>query len=313
MAGLLLAATCGAQQLKNEQLLLSANAQDGSYQVRSRAAESRTILNARVGAQIDRQWVRSNDYPQRRATESAFTDALGQGHQVTVVCSGLAGKPDLAYTLQVYDTLPYGAIQVELRNQTSGQVTVQAFRNVEATGKPLIDLGGPEPADRVLSDSFSEDWPVLSIYDLGQAPRNMHRGAGSQLIYNRESKQSLFLGALTSDRFLTILHLGYQGSGADARIASFDADSTGTTEIQKDNALRGAPPEHQIELSLPLKAGQSMASERLMLAAGTDYHGQLLAYGDAIRRLHHGPVSYPAVRAKTPARAARTCPLDSAR
>ena len=34
-----------------------------------------------------------------------------------------------------------------------------------------------------------------------------------------------------------------------------------------------------------------MASERLMLAAGPDYHKQLLAYGDAIRRLHHARVS----------------------
>jgi hypothetical protein len=121
----------------------------------------------------------------------------------------------------------------------------------------------------------------------------MHRGVGSQLIYNRESKQSLFLGALTSDRFLTILHLGYQGSGADAKIASYTVDSTGTTEIMKDNNLRRSPPEDQVELSLPLKAGQNLSSERLMMAAGPDYHGQLLAYGDAIRRLHHARVSSP--------------------
>jgi hypothetical protein len=34
-----------------------------------------------------------------------------------------------------------------------------------------------------------------------------------------------------------------------------------------------------------------MVSERVMLQAGRDYHNQLLAYGDAIRRLHHARVS----------------------
>ena len=119
----------------------------------------------------------------------------------------------------------------------------------------------------------------------------MHRGAGSQLIYNRESKQSLFLGALTSDRFLTLLHLQAEGTGAKTKIASYTVESTGTTEIQKEFDLKNSPADDQVELSLPLKPGRSLVSERLMFEAGPDYHNQLLAYGDAIRRLHHARVS----------------------
>ena len=119
----------------------------------------------------------------------------------------------------------------------------------------------------------------------------MHRGAGSQLIYNRESKQSLFLGALTSDRFLTLLHLQAEGTGAKTKIASYTVESTGTTEIQKAFNLKNSPADDQVELSLPLKPSEAMVSERLMFETGPDYHGQLLAYGDAIRRLHHARVS----------------------
>jgi len=119
----------------------------------------------------------------------------------------------------------------------------------------------------------------------------MHRGAGSQLIYNRESKQSLFLGALTSDRFLTLMHLQAEGTGAKTKIASYTVESTGTTEIQKEFDLKDSPADDQIELSLPLKSGEDMTSERLMFEAGPDYHNQLLAYGDAVRRLHHARVS----------------------
>jgi hypothetical protein len=180
---------------------------------------------------------------------------------------------------------------VVVRNHTAKAVSVQAIRSAEAISQPVINLDGSESADRVLSDSYSENWPTLVIYDLGQAPRQMHRAVGSQLIYNRDSKQSLFLGTLTADRLITIFHLGFQGSGEAAKIASFTIDATGTTEIQKDNALRRAPPEEQIELSLALNPGQNMTSERLMIEAGPDYLSQLLAYGDAIRRLHQARVS----------------------
>jgi alpha-galactosidase len=119
----------------------------------------------------------------------------------------------------------------------------------------------------------------------------MHRGVGSQLIYNRKSKQSLFLGALTSDRFLTLLRLQTEGKAGEAKIASYTVESTGTTVIQKDFNLAKSPESDRIELSLPLNPGEELSSERLMFAAGPDYLGQLLAYGSAIRQLHRARVS----------------------
>lgn len=249
------------------------------------------MFTSRAAAQVNHQWLRSSDYPRHLASQSIFTDELGPGRAVKVACSGLEGKADLVYVVQIYDQRPYATIQVIVRNSTSKEVTVQAIRGVEAIGEPVLSLGGHAIANRVLSDSFSEDWPELQLYDLGKSPGGMHRGAGSQLIYNRESKQSLFLGALTSDRLLTLLRLQATGTGPGTKIESFNVDSTGTTEVQKDFDLKDAPAEDQIELSLPLAPGAAMASERLMLQAGPDYHNQLLAYGDAIRRLHHARVS----------------------
>ena len=286
---LMVALPCAAEQLANDKLSLTVNAQDGSYQLGVRGAQP--VLKARVGAQVDHQWLRSSDYPRRQASESAFNDGLGSGRQVTVTCSGLDGKPDLVYILQLYDQRPYGTIQVKVQNNTGNEVTVQAIRSVEAFGEPILDLGGPPSANRVLSDSFSEDWPDLALYDLGAAPGGLHRGVGSQLIYNRESQQSLFLGALTSDRFLTLLHLQAEGIGGKTRIASYTVESTGTTEIQKAFNLKNSAADDQVELSLPLKPSEAMVSERLLFETGPDYHSQLLAYGDAIRVLHHARVS----------------------
>ena len=96
---------------------------------------------------------------------------------------------------------------------TGKPTSVQAIRSVEAVADSIVSLGGRPSDDRILSDSFSEDWPDLVIYDLGDAPVGMHRGVGSQLIYNRQTKQSLFVGALTSDRFLTLLRLKAEGKG----------------------------------------------------------------------------------------------------
>jgi alpha-galactosidase len=286
---LMVALPCAAQQLMNDELSVTVNAQEGSYQLFLH--DGQPVLKSGVAAQVDHQWLRSSDYPRHQASESAFEDDLGAGREVTVTCSGLDGKPDLVYVLQLYKQRAYGTIQVKVRNSTGKEVTVQAIRSVEAVGEAILNLGGGQAADRVLSDSFSEDWPDLALYDFGQAPGGMHRGAGSQLIYNRESKQSLFLGALTSDRFLTVMHLQAEGAGAKTKVASYTVESTGTTEIQKDFDLKDAPADDQVELSLPLKTGEDMASERLMFEAGRDYHDQLLAYGDAVRRLHHARVS----------------------
>ena len=285
----LVSAPPAAQQLTNDKLSLSINAHDGSYQLAVRDGEP--VFASRVAAEIDHQWLRSSDYPRHEVSESTFTDELGSGQAVSVTFTGLEGKPDLGYVIQVYGQRPYAAVQVLVRNTTSKELTVQAMRSLEAIDDPLVNLGGHPSSDRILSDSFSEDWPELHLYDLGKAPGGMHRGVGSQLIYNRESKQSLFLGTLSCDRFLTLLHLQSAGTGAATKIASFSVDSTGTTEVQKEFDLKNAPADNQIELSLPLAPGADIDSERLMLQAGPDYHNQLLAYGDAIRRLHHARVA----------------------
>ncbi|MGH9827246.1 MAG: glycoside hydrolase family 36 protein, partial [Blastocatellia bacterium] len=252
---------------------------------------SHPVIRATVGAEVDRAWIKAVDFPEHQVSESSFEDALGRGHQITVTSTGSAGKPELRYVVRLYDTHPYGDIEVTVQNETGKTITVQSIRSVEAIGDRPVDLGENESSDRVLSDSFSEDWPPLRIYDLGKAPHGLHLGVGSQLIYNRDSKQSLFFGALTSDRFLSILHLKVRdASSGNPQIASYTVDSTGTTEIQAtddESGVREGPAENRVELSLPLASGASMSSERLMFAGGGDYHAELENYGAAIRELHH--------------------------
>ena len=288
------AAWCPAQQLTNKSLSVTVNRQDGSYQFGPLGGQS--VLHAGVGALINHRWLRSSSYPSHSVSASPFSDALGAGQQLTVTCSGLAGSPDLIYVVQLYTENSYGTIQVRVRNATNSAMSVQAIRNVDATGDSIINLGGLPSDERVLSDSFSEDWPELMIYDFGNVPGGMHRGVGSQLIYNRRTKQSVFFGALTSDRFLTLLRLKTEGKGTEAKVASYNVDSAGTTEIQKDYSEAETLKvkslvSDRIELSLPLNPGEEMSSERVMFSAGPDYLGQLRAYGTAIRRLHHARVS----------------------
>jgi alpha-galactosidase len=283
-----------AQQLTNGTLSVTVNREDGSYQFGPIGNQS--ALHASIGALVDRTWLRPGSYPSHSVSESPFSDPLGSGRQLTVTCSGVHDSPDLVLVLQLYTQNPYGTVQVRVRNQTRKATSVQAIRSVEATRDSIVNLGGRPSDGRILSDSFSEDWPDLVIYDLGDAPGGMHRGVGSQLIYNRQTKQSLFLGALTSDRFLTLLRLKTEGKGPGAKIAAYTVESTGTTEIQKDyseaDTLKAKSLQSdRIELSLPLNPGEEMVSERLMFATGSDYLGQLRAYGSAIRRLHRARVS----------------------
>lgn len=269
---------------------------DGSYTVRA-LGQVKPVLRAEVAAQVDHHWLRSSGYPRHSAAESPFQDEWGDGKQLTVLHTGLAGQPDLAAIFRQHTQTGFIEICVEVQNAAGKPVTVQSIRVLEvAPGKPTVDLGGSEAADRVLSDSFSEDRPAIVIHDLGDEP-GMHRAVGSQLIYNRESKKSLFLAALTSERWLTILRLRTEKTKVKdqeiIRVTGYEVDSAGTTELTKENSLREAPAEDQIELSLPVAAGANLASEHLLISFGADYHTQLESYGDIIRRMHHARVKAP--------------------
>jgi alpha-galactosidase len=265
---------------------------DGSYSI-VQAGISGPVLHSDVEADVDSHLLRSSAYPQHKTVQSEFQDEFGSGSKLTVTNTGLPGTPDLVCTLRLYRDQSWGDIEVKVLNSTNKAISVQAIRSVHSTDTPVVSLNGPVSADRILSDSYSEDRPQLTIRDLGTAPEGMQRGVGSQLIYNRQSGESLFLGALTSDRLLTIFHLKEQPASAGAKILSYEAVATGTTEIMKGESLKKSPAAEQVNLSLTVNSGDSLSSERLMIAVGTDYHAQLEQYGSAIKTLHKARVTTP--------------------
>ncbi|MGC2169787.1 MAG: PKD domain-containing protein [Candidatus Sulfotelmatobacter sp.] len=272
-------------RIENAGLVIEANQKAGTYTIQSKE-DPRVSITAAAAAQVNHRWLRARDYPQHEVRESSFTDDAGAGSQLTITYRGLNGQPELVCTLRL--RAPADSVEIEalVRNNTGEQITVQSIRVLEA--QDPIALDGPDSADRVLSDSFSEDRPDMVIRDLAEATDGMHRGVGSQLIYNRQSRQSLFVGALTSEKWLTVLRLRVDEKKS---ITSYEVDSTGTTELAKENSLRESPEADRIELSLPVEPGQSLASERVMASLSSDYHVQLESYGKAIRDLHAARVS----------------------
>ena len=156
---------CSAQQLTNGTLSMTVKPQDGSYEFGP--VGSHPTLQSSIGALVDHKWLHSGSYPSHSVSESQFNDALGSGRQLTVTCSGLRGSPDLIYTVQLYDQNPYGTVQVWVKNGTGQATSVQAIRSVEASGDPILNLGGLPSDERVLSDSFSERLARLGhLHDL---------------------------------------------------------------------------------------------------------------------------------------------------
>jgi len=284
-----LASTLTPNRIENEQLAVESNQQTGAYTIRS-AKSARVAITAQVAAQVNHRRLSSGSYPHHEIRKSTFTDNLSEGSQLTVTHSGLSGEPELICVIRLRAQSPFAEIEVQVRNTTKAQVSVQRIRVVEALS-PFVNLDGPSSSDRVLSDSFSEDRPNMEIRDLAQSSGGVHLAVGSQLIYNRQSRQSWFLGALTSERWLTVFHL--QVDEKVGGITGYEVDSTGTTELAKQNSIKDSPQEDQIELSLPVESGQSLSSERVVASLASDYHSQLEAYGELIRTLHHARVSAP--------------------
>ncbi len=273
-------------------LLVSVNPADGGYSIGASGLNS-PVLRAGVAVKLDGRWLHSASYPKHVIAKSTATDDLGAAIEWTVTSSGLTGEPDLIYRLRTYPNKSFGDIQAIVRNGTKKPIHVESIRVIEATGDSILDLGSPILQDRVLSDSFSEDRPEMKIRDLADAEGQLHRGVGSQLVYNRQSRWSFFVGALTSDRFLSIMRLHLAGTAKDPRMAAYEVDSTGTTELEKHNSLQHANPEDQIELSLPVAPESTISSERLLFSVDTDYYRQLNTYGSVIRLLHHARVTAP--------------------
>ncbi len=281
----------GLGSIQGKDLSVETNS-DGSYSI-NQAGIPGTVMRSDVEADADSEVLRSSAYPQHKTMQSEFHDEFGSGSILTVTHTGLQGKPDLVCTLRLYHDQPWGDLEVKVLNTTGRAITVQAIRSIHVTDAPVINLNGSVSADRILSDSYSEDRPQLAIRDLSDGRNGMHRAVGSQLIYNRESGQSLFIGALTSDRLLTIFHLKEQSTGTGTQIVSYEAVATGTTEILKEESLGHSPAAEQVSLSLPVNSGGSLSSERLMFAVGKDYHAQLEQYGRAIKLLHKARVDTP--------------------
>ena len=168
---------------------------------------------------------------------------------------------------------------------------MNAIHVVNSVAGAIVQLKGPANADRILSDSYQEDVPQMRLMDLGKADNGLHLGFGSQLIYNRQSGLSLFLGALSADRFLTVLHL-QSSELPDPHLLSYDVIDTGTAEPLLDQN-KEYPPGNAVPLRLQVAAGDSIASERLMFSIGSDYHAQLENYGSAIRVIHKPRVDMP--------------------
>ena len=265
---------------------------DGSYSL-VQTGNPGPLMRSDVEADVDSEILRSTEFPDHRTVQSDFHDEFGSGSVLTVTHTGLQGKPDLVCTFRVYHDQLWGDFEVKVKNSTGRAITVHAIRTIHATDAPVINLNGPVSADRILSDSYSEDRPQLAIRDLSDGRKGMHRAVGSQLIYNRESGQSLFFGVLTSDRLLTIFHLKERTTDAGTQIVSYEAEATGTTEIMKEESLRHSPASEHVSLSLPVNSGDSLSSERLMFAVGSDYHAQLEEYGHVIKLLHKARVDTP--------------------
>jgi alpha-galactosidase len=280
---------------QGQALQVGINAADGRYTIAMPGSHS-YALRAGCAAKVDGTWLRASDYPRHAVEHTPAEGYLGESTDWQVTYSGLSGQPDLMYHLRVYSSQPFGDLQVTVRNTTGKEIHVESIRSLDASEGAILDLGGPALDNRVLSDSFSEDRPAITIRNFADAEKQMHRAVGSQLIYNRRSHESLFLGALTSDRFLTILRLHLAASpGNTAHAVSYEVDSTGTTEMAKENSLEHSPAADQVELSLPVASGAELSSERLLFSLATDYHRQLETYGSLIRQIHHARISGPAL------------------
>jgi alpha-galactosidase len=200
-----LAIAATSVQPHDQALQLTTSETEGSYTI-SAPGFSTPILRATAAVKVNSKWLHAADYPKHIVSSENATGELGPAKAITIRYTGRDDAPDLLLKLRTYANAPFGDMQLTANNTTGHPVEIQDLRVLETRSEPaggtrgntLLNLGGPASADRVLSDSFSEDRPAIQLRDLSNAENHIHRAVGVQLLYNQQSKQSWFIGALTS-------------------------------------------------------------------------------------------------------------------
>jgi alpha-galactosidase len=262
--------------------------EDGSYVLRSTAIVG-DVLHAETSVYTTAGILSSSLYPHHLTSVSEFHDDLGAGQMLTVRHTGLAGKADLICEFRAYVDRPWGRLRVKVVNSTKQTVVIHSIHTIRSTPGSTVQLNGPSSEDRILSDRFSEDPALLA--DLGTPAGGVHLSFNSQLIYNKKSGNSLFLGALSAEKFVTVFHLRSTPQ-PDARILSYDVEDAGTNEALHDQS-KPYGVDNEVPLALDVAPGQSVDTEPLMFAVGPDYHSQLENYGKAVQTVLKARVSSP--------------------
>jgi len=269
-------------------LRIKASEADGQYSV-AIAGAAEPILRAGAAVKINGAWLRASNYPRHTVSQQAASGELGPAKDWTIVYTGRKDAPDLLISLREYQNSPFGEVQATISNTTGKQVEIEGIRSVDG-GPDSLNLGGSPTEDRVLSDSFSEDRPAMQIHDFTDPVHGMHRAVGSQIVFNLVNHRSWFIGTLTSDKFLSVLRLRVS-PGAPQKLASYEVESTGTTELLEENSLRRSAPQDHVMLTLPVEPGGTLSSERMLFSVGDDPVSQLEIYGHLIRDRHHARVT----------------------
>ena len=110
-------------EIRNANLLVRVSEADGSYTIATKGSEN-PIIRAGVAAEVDHRWIKSADYPKHEISVSNFEDDLGRAQQANVECTGVPDRPDLTYTIRVYDNRPYGELEVQVKNRTGRAIEV---------------------------------------------------------------------------------------------------------------------------------------------------------------------------------------------
>jgi hypothetical protein len=92
-----------------ESSLSVAISSDGDFAITSPGI-SGTVIRGDMEAQVDSRVLRSSAYPKHSIAQSEFQNEFGAGSVLKVTHSGLAGTPDLEWTVRVYRDQSWGEI-----------------------------------------------------------------------------------------------------------------------------------------------------------------------------------------------------------
>lgn len=266
-------------QLENQ--YLQAKIENGRLSVRWKHLPSLRIEGASCGAKINGKWIDCTNYPSATISRDRVKDRLGEGERLTATYAGWKDKPELIWTIVLYENAPWITLRLDVENPAKlNSCTISGLRVVFASGGKsgnFLSLK-KERFYRVLSETFVNTLGIDKTI-LFSSARPAISSVWLQLLEQPGDGATFLAACLEARRFITTIQTSLPPESSK--------DTSPSLPLKWMISQAESPPEadgNKEDFHIELQTGERCSSEMIFVGAHSSWSGLLDLYARSFQK-----------------------------